>query len=274
MDMVGSSEQKVNKQLFFLGSNEVTKETLFYICYSTQPSKMVDDTRANAYSPEGRIYQIEYAMKAMNHGVTTVALTSKNTIVVSSEKKIISKLQVASSNTKHYKIDDRIGLAFSGISADASVIVEKSRLHMANKMMEYDECCSVVGMLKSLCSQSLKFGERNPQKKIFSRPFGASVLIAAFDECPKLFLLEPSGSYKRFKAKAIGSAFQAVDSELEKNYNEDMSDENAILFSYKLLKDVMKDKISKTNIETMIVSNDGVRFLCEDEIGNYLTLVE
>ncbi|ELA48274.1 hypothetical protein VCUG_00315 [Vavraia culicis subsp. floridensis] len=234
---------------------------------------MASDHRVNSYSPEGRIYQIEYAMKAMNHGVTTVALTNRDAIVISSEKKILSKLQVTSSATKHYKIDDRIGLAFSGISADASVIVEKSRMYMVSRMMQYDECSSVMGILKSLCAQSLRFGERDPGKKIFSRPFGVSILIAAFEECPKLFLLEPSGSYKQFKAKSIGSAHQAVDNELLDRYDEDISSDDTVLLSYKLLKDVMKDKISHENVETMIVNKDGVRFLSEDEVGNYLVRV-
>ncbi|ELQ75109.1 20S proteasome, regulatory subunit alpha type PSMA5/PUP2 [Trachipleistophora hominis] len=75
---------------------------------------MANDHKVNSYSPEGRIYQIEYAMKAMNHGVTTVALATTQSVVISSEKKILSKLQVTSSATKHFKIDDRIGLAFSG----------------------------------------------------------------------------------------------------------------------------------------------------------------
>ncbi|ELQ75108.1 20S proteasome, regulatory subunit alpha type PSMA5/PUP2, partial [Trachipleistophora hominis] len=153
------------------------------------------------------------------------------------------------------------------------VIVEKSRMYMMGRMMQYDECSSVVGILKRLCAQSLKFGERDPNKKIFSRPFGVSILIAAFEDAPKLYLLEPSGSYKQFRAKSIGSAYQAVDNELLERYDEQMSHDDTVRLSYTLLKEVMRDKISKENVETMVVDKDGVRFLSEDEISNYLVSV-
>lgn len=234
---------------------------------------MSHDRGVNSYSPEGRIYQIEYAMKAMNHGVTTVALTTKKAVIITSEKKILSKLQVIKNSSKHCQIDKRMGLAFSGISADASVIVEKSRKYMMNTLTEYDECSCIIGLLKKLCSQSLKFGESDPNKRIFSRPFGVSVLLAAYEECPKLYLLEPSGSYKQFKAKSIGNAYQALDTELLSRYDETMEENESITLSLKLLKDVMRDRINKENVETMIVSESGVRFLAEDDIDNYLVSV-
>lgn len=232
------------------------------------------DQNVNSYSPEGRIYQIEYAMKAMNHGVATLAFTTKNSVIVISEKKIISKLQVSSTSTKHYKVDDHIGMAFSGIAADAHVIVEKGRIFMYNFLNRYNTKSSVTGLLKSLCRQSLQFSEKKAFKRIFSRPFGASILIAAFEETPKLYLLDPSGSYTQFKAKSIGNASQVIDLELAQKHNDQMSDEDAIKTSLLILKEVMKEKIHKENTEIMIVNKDGVHFLTEDNVQQYLSLIQ
>merc|ERR1711962_1541643 len=227
------------------------------------------DKSVSSFSPEGRIYQIEYAMKAMNHGVTTISIVNKDSVVVVSEKNILSKLQVHSESTKHFKIDDHIGLAFSGISADAAVIVDKSRMYMWNFLCRFHNKTSVNGLLKHLCSQALQFSGKDASKRIFSRPFGVSVLIATFeDNQPKLFLLDPSGSYRQYKAKSVGSAHQVVDLELSKQYDENISTDDSIKSSLCLLKDVMKDKINGENVEVMVVNKEGVHFLESGHIEN------
>lgn len=234
---------------------------------------MAFDKNVNSYSPEGRIYQIEYAMKAMNHGVTTIALTTHDSVIVTSEKKILSKLQVHSVSTKHNQIDDHIGISFSGITADASVIVDKCRRFMLNFLNRYNKKCSVTGLLKHLCHQSLQFSEDDPTKRIFSRPFGVSVIMAAFEDTPKLYLLDPSGSYRQYSAKSIGNAYQVVDAELVNSYDPNKSVDDSIKFSLNIIKDVMKDKINKENVEIMVVNERGVHFLESDVIQQYIMAI-
>lgn len=230
------------------------------------------DQNVNAYSPEGRIYQIEYAMKAKDHGVTTLAVRTNDSVIVISEKKLISKLQVSETTTKHYKIDKHIGLSFSGIMADAHIIIQKSRSLVFNYLNRYNKKMNITNLLKKLSEQSLQFSEQDYSKRIFSRPFGVSILLATYDEKPQLFIFDPSGSFLEFKAKSIGNASQVIDSELKVllNRNENLTDQQAILQSLQILKEVMKEKAQKENIEIMIVNKKGVHFLSVMDVQQYL----
>lgn len=230
---------------------------------------MGSEDNVSLYSPEGRIYQIEYAMKAMNHGVTTIAIKTKDQVIITSEKKILNKLQKKESSTKHHKIDDHIGMTFSGINADAQFIINKSREYMHSFLNLYNTKCNLKGLLKRLCEQSLAFSEKEHFNKIFSRPFGASIIIAGFeDDIPKLYLLDPSGSYNEFKYKSIGNASQVVEKEFLKSEYD--FENNPIKESLKILKEIMKEKINKDNVEIMIVDKDGVNFMEESKIGEYI----
>ncbi|KAK1349841.1 subunit alpha type-5 of proteaseome [Hamiltosporidium tvaerminnensis] len=224
----------------------------------------------NSYSPEGRIYQIEYAMQAMNLGTTTIGLVTSDGVVLCSEKKVISKLQISETIRKHYKIYDHIALAFSGISGDAKTIVSKSMECCLNHTQIYNENIPVEGLLKHLCQLALKFSEKDMYKKIFSRPFGASILVAGFDTEPKLYSIDPSGSYYRYKAKAIGSAYEAVETELKTVYNTIESSDDAIKKGLGILKGVMKDPLDKENVEVCVVKDKSINFLSSDEIQNYI----
>ncbi|KRH91997.1 proteasome subunit alpha type-5, partial [Pseudoloma neurophilia] len=237
------------------------------------PLEMSFDQDVNSYSPEGRIYQIEYAMMATNHGVTTLAVTTNNSVIVISEKKLISKLQVSKNTTKHFKIDKHIGMSFSGIMADAHVIIDKSRSLVYNYKNKYNEKLTIIGLLKGLSEQSLQFSEKDFSKRIFSRPFGVSVLIASYENIPKLYIFDPSGSYIQYKAKSIGNASQVIDDELKIKYNQELSDKDAIISSLKILKEVMKEKMQKENIEIMVVDKNGVHFFTEEKVQEYITVL-
>lgn len=224
----------------------------------------------NTYNSEGRIHQIEYAMKAMNLGTTTIGLRTDEFVVLCSEKKLLSKLQNPQSVRKHYKIYDHIVLGFSGISGDTKTIVKKSRDFCISHTHMYEENVNVERLLKYLSSLSLRFSEEDEAKMIFRRPFGVSLLIAGFDTKPRLFSLDPSGSYISYKAKAIGSGHEVVGGMLEEEYEEYGELDPSLRKILQTLAKAMKDKISEDNVEVAIVTKEGVRFLLPDEIAVYL----
>lgn len=224
----------------------------------------------NTYSSEGRIHQIEYAMKAMNLGTTTIGVRAKDFVVLCSEKKVLSTLQNPRSIVKHYKIYDHIALGFSGISGDTKTIVKKARDFCISHTHMYGENASVERLLKYLSSLSLRFGEEDEAKMIFRRPFGVSLLIAGFDTQPRLYSLDPSGSYISYKAKAIGSGHEVVGGVLEDEYEEDCGVDALLQRTLHNLSKVMKDKISKYNVEAAVVTKEGVRFLTPEEVSGYL----
>jgi 20S proteasome subunit alpha 5 len=186
------------------------------------------------------------------------------------KKKILSKLQVSDSVKKHYKIYDHMALAFSGISGDAKAVVTKARDYCLRHSHVYSENVPIEGLLKYLCGLSLKFGEKDVSKKIFSRPFGASILIAGYDTEPRLYSLDPSGSYRRYKAKAIGSAYEAVESELGEEYCRIQSCDEAVKRALSIIGKVIKDPLTKDNVEVAVVKQDEVFFLTDEEIGKFI----
>lgn len=224
----------------------------------------------NTYSPEGRIYQIEYAMKASNLGTAILGIVTDESTVLISEKKQINPLQKIDSVKKHWKVFDHIALGYSGISGDARSIVNISQNFCLYHMKMYNENISAESLLRYLCSLSLKFSEKDASRKIFGRPFGSSILLAAYEDEPKLYMLDPSGSYRRFKAKALGSAAKSLESELEKAINDMNTQKNAIHNGLSMLGEIMQEPLTENNVEIMAVGKDGVKIFTKEEIRDAL----
>lgn len=224
----------------------------------------------NTYNSDGRIIQVEYAMKAMNLGTTTIGIKLKDCAILISEKKLVSPLQNPLSVKKHFKIYDNICAGISGISGDAPTIIEKCISMAINHEKIYNEQISTEDLVERICSLALKFSEEELDDKIFSRPFGVSILVASFDKEPKLFSIDSSGSYLGYKAKAIGSAQEVLNQLLEKSYEEFSGREDAVRRGLQMLKNVMKDPITENNVELSIVDKDGVFILTPAQISKYL----
>jgi 20S proteasome subunit alpha 5 len=227
---------------------------------------MKKERNVNAYSSDGRIYQLEYAMKAASLGTTTLGIKLRDGVVVASERKIVTPLQIPGSVKKHYRIYDHCGFAFSGLSGDARTIVKKTREFCVNHEFVYNNRIPIEGIAKKLSAIALNFGEKEESRKIFSRPFGICALLAGYDSRPRLIAVDPSGTYVEHKAKAIGSAAEAVSEELKKRYTKDMSNEDGVKMALEILKNVMKDQITNTNCEVMVCSRNSVSFLSPEEI--------
>ncbi|OAG31958.1 2S proteasome subunit alpha 5 [Nematocida displodere] len=231
---------------------------------------MKKERNVNAYSSDGRIYQLEYAMKAASLGTTTIGLKVSDGVVVVSEKKIVTPLQVPDSVKKHHRVFDHCGFAFSGLSGDARTIIRKARDFSVNHSFNFMENIPIEGIAKSLAAIALNFGEKDDAMKIFSRPFGISALLCGYDSQPRLFSLDPSGTYIEHHAKSIGSAAEAVTSALETEYNASLCLKETLPQALSLLKGVMKDPLTSSNCEVMVCTEAGVEFLTPQAIEDIL----
>lgn len=230
----------------------------------------VSRQNANTYSAEGRLYQVEYAMQAMNLGTASIGIKTNDFVLLASEKKIISKLQNPSSVKKHFRVYDHITLGFSGISADVKTIVDKSRNFAINHEYLYDENCQVERLLENLADLSLNFDKKEDNDKIFSRPFGASLLIIGYDTEPRLFSLDPSGSYLEYYAKAIGSGSEVIETMLEQEFNPNVDINTGLRNILDMLSRVMKEKINSFNVEVTAITKDGSKTLKPEEIEQFI----
>ncbi|ELA42505.1 uncharacterized protein VICG_00604 [Vittaforma corneae ATCC 50505] len=225
----------------------------------------------NTYNQEGRIIQVEYAMKACGLGTTTIGIKLSDCVILASEKKLLSSLQNPDSVKKHFKIYDTIVAAVSGVSGDAPTIINKCRSICLDHEKLFSEQIGVEKLMEDICDLALKFSEKDLSKKIFSRPFGVSLLIAAFENnTPVLYSIDPSGSYLQYQARAMGAASEVVEDILEKQYESYSEREKSIPKILEVLKGVMKEKLTENNVEVSIVSKDKVEMLTPEQIKRYI----
>jgi len=135
------------------------------------------DRGVNTFSPEGRLFQVEYAIEAIKLGTTAIGMQTSEGVVLAVEKRITSKLLIPTSIQKLCQLDEHIGCAMSGLVADARTLVDHARIETQNHWFTYDEQMTVESCVQSICDLALNFGEAE-----MSRPFGVSLLIGGVDE--------------------------------------------------------------------------------------------
>ncbi|KAI3786230.1 hypothetical protein L1987_45365 [Smallanthus sonchifolius] len=206
------------------------------------------DRGVNTFSPEGRLFQVEYAIEAIKLGSTAIGLKTKEGVVLAVEKRITSPLLEPSSVEKIMEIDEHIGCAMSGLIADARTLVEHARVETQNHRFSYGEPMTVESTTQALCDLALRFGEGDEES--MSRPFGVSLLIAGHDENgPSLYYTDPSGTFWQCNAKAIGSGSEGADSSLQEQFNKDLTLKEAETIALSILKQVMEEKVTPNNVD-------------------------
>jgi len=170
------------------------------------------DLSTTTFSPDGRVFQVEYAGKAVEKSGTVIGIRCKDGVVLGVEKAISSKMLIRSSNRRIHTVDLHAGIALAGLSADARQIVTRARSEAQGYRQFYgNEIPSHV-----LCNRIAGFVHLYTLYW-YLRPFGCSVLIAAYDnDGPALYQVEPSGISYRFFGTAIGKHMRSAKSELEK----------------------------------------------------------
>lgn len=225
------------------------------------------DRGVNTFSPEGRLFQVEYAIEAIKHGSTAIGVATAEGCVLACEKRLTSPLMEPRSIEKILEVDDHIGAAMSGLTADARMLIDRARVECQNHRFTYNEPQSVESVTQSLCDVALRFSEEGDNEEdALSRPFGVALLLAGMaDDGPALYHMDPSGTYVRFDAKAIGSASEGAQSALQDEYNKSMTLAEAEALAMKVLKQVMEEKLTSTNVEVATVSAETKKFMLYDK---------
>jgi 20S proteasome subunit alpha 5 len=186
-------------------------------------------------------------------------------VVLAVEKRLPSSLVVPSSIEKILQIDTHVGCAMSGLSSDARTLVEHARVECQNHSFTFAEQMPIEACVHSVADLALDFSDDSDdkkKKKTMARPFGVALLIAGVDKAtgPCLFQTEPSGTYTKYKAAAIGSAADAATSLLTEHWKPDMSLEEAETLSLFVLRQVMEDKLTSLNVEIASASTSNLAF--------------
>ncbi|KAL1708136.1 nucleophile aminohydrolase [Schizophyllum commune] len=216
------------------------------------------DRGVNTFSPEGRLFQGARSINTppTQLGSTTVGVKTPEGVVIAVEKRVQSPLLEASSIEKIMEIDRHLGCAVSGLTADARTMVDHARVTAQNHAFVYDERIKVESCTQAVCDLALRFGESvHDEEAMMSRPFGVALLIAGIDELgPQLFHTDPSGTFVRYDAKAIGSGSEAAQSELQDKWHKQMTLQEARILTLRVLKQVMEEKLDQNNVQVAQVT--------------------
>ncbi len=213
------------------------------------------DMAITQFSPEGRLFQVEYAIEAVRRGTTAIVCKSKEDVVFAVEKKM-SDLAISVGSEKIFKIDDAIGVAIAGLTADARVLIDRARVQAQINLLSYDETISVKDSTLNICEYKQAFTQNAGV-----RPFGVSFLIAGIDaNGPSLYLTDPSGAMWGYKAFAIGSGATEARTYLEEHYKDDISIDDLKLLPLKTLKELMGDDLTNETCDVAFIMKDDVKF--------------
>ncbi len=180
------------------------------------------DMTPTMYSPDGRIYQVEYAIETVKRGTLALGIKCKDGVIMAVEE-IPRALQVADVTQKIFQVDQHIGVAAAGYIPDARVQVDNARFFSQSTKMTYDEPAEVETVAKHLADQCHQFTQYSGV-----RPYGVALIIAGVDQKGgAIYVTDPSGTYMSYAAVAIGAGSEEVTDFLEKNYKTDIGLEEA-----------------------------------------------
>ena len=209
------------------------------------------DRAITVFSPDGRLYQVEYAIETVRRGTLAIGIKSKDGIILAVEEKP-RKLQNSEITQKIFQVDDHIGVAAAGYIPDARSQVDNARFFSQSNRMIYDEPIEVESVAKHLADQCQQFTQYAGV-----RPFGVALIIAGIDKSGStIYLTDPSGTYLSYEAVAIGSGADQVTEYLEKHYKKDMTLEDAAALAIESIYLVSEEKEGVQHIKMSQILND------------------
>ena len=196
------------------------------------------DMTPTMYSPDGRIYQVEYAIETVKRGTLALGIKTKEGVIIAVEERP-RPLQTPNLTQKIFQVDTHIGIAAAGYIPDARVQVDNARFFSQGNKLNYDEPVDVETVAKHLADQSHQFTQYSGV-----RPYGVALIIGGIDQNgEEIYVTDPSGTFIPYAAVAIGAGSDDVTSFLENTYKNDMSldDAAALAIAAINLKSEVKD---------------------------------
>lgn len=225
------------------------------------PEYMGYDRTMSTFSPDGRLFQVEYAKEAVKKGATSIGLTFDSGVILATIKQA-DKLAVPSSLEKLFKIDDHLGVVSAGLLADARMLVNQLRRTAQVNMITYEEPMDVWALSKVL-------GDRMQFSTLYAglRPFGVAFLVGGVDsKGPKLIEADPSGMLYEWKAYAIGRGSSSANKTFSDKYKENMPKEDALKLAIEVMKKAEKSRNLAKSLEISVITEGEFERLSEKEI--------
>lgn len=213
------------------------------------PAQMGYDRATVVFSPEGRIYQVEYASQAVKLGKTCVGIVFQEGIVFAAYSPI-SNLQIKTKCGKVANVDDHLGAVACGFTADARILVDFLRVQAQINKLTYGEEIEVYVLAKKLADRMQIYTQVGGV-----RPYGVSILLGGVNVEPILYEINSSGTLYRWKAKALGRGEKEAQTYLEKNFKPGLTEEQARKMAIEAIEAGEKkfEKFDRKSIEMLVV---------------------
>eukprot|EP01122_Echinamoeba_exundans_P014150 TRINITY_DN6350_c0_g1_i1.p2 TRINITY_DN6350_c0_g1~~TRINITY_DN6350_c0_g1_i1.p2 ORF type:complete len:252 (+),score=62.60 TRINITY_DN6350_c0_g1_i1:65-820(+) len=237
------------------------------------------DNDITTWSPQGRLHQVEYAMEAVKQGSASVGLKSNTHAIVCAVQRSASEL--SSTQKKIFDVDDHMGIAIAGLTADARVLCKYMRTECLNHRYVYESALPAQRLVTKIANKA-----QINTHQYGRRPYGVGLLVAAYDQKgAHLYETCPSGNFFDWKAQSIGARSQSAKTYLERHWKEfaDCTKDQLIKHGLAALRETLstraEDKeplqLTPENCAVGIVGVDcKFTILSGDDLQKYITELE
>ncbi|MDS0257821.1 archaeal proteasome endopeptidase complex subunit alpha [Haloarcula sp. S1CR25-12] len=226
------------------------------------------DRGITIFSPDGRLYQVEYAREAVKRGTASVGVRTADGVVLAADRHARSPLIERDSIEKIHEIDDHVGVASAGHVADARQLIDVARRQAQVNRLRYDEPASVESLTKEVTDYIQQYTQTGG-----ARPFGVALLVAGIEDGePRLFETDPSGTPYEWQAVAIGGSREEIQNYLEEEYTEEMDLEGGLELALRALASVNDEGLDATGVDIATIDVESEQFskVTEEEIAERL----
>ncbi|MDZ7730740.1 MAG: archaeal proteasome endopeptidase complex subunit alpha [Natrialbaceae archaeon] len=209
-----------------------------------QAQQQAYDRGITIFSPDGRLYQVEYAREAVERGTASIGVRTDGGVVLAVDKRIPSPLLEDSSVEKIHKADDHIGIASAGHVADARQLIDFARRQAQVNQLRYGEPIGVETLTKTVTDYIQQYTQVGG-----ARPFGVALIVGGIDNGePRLFETDPSGTPYEWKALAVGADRGELQNFLEDHYEGGSDLDGGIGLALNALASVNEDGLAPAEV--------------------------
>ncbi len=226
------------------------------------------DAAITIFSPEGRIYQVEYALELVKRGAPIVGICSPEGVVLAANETPESVLEDTDYFRKIFQIDEHIGVAIAGLSSDARVLIDRGRVYCQSNRLLYDEPADVEGLVGTLSDLIQQYTQHGG-----IRPFGVSMIYAGVDTTGgHLLTTDPSGSFRGYKARALGRNAEEAIKLLDEKYVEGLSLDEAIKLAIEAVSKASSGNLSPSMVKVAVIPTETrvLQRLSEEVVAKYM----
>jgi proteasome alpha subunit len=225
------------------------------------------DRAITVFSPDGRLFQVEYAMELVNRGATIIGIQCEGGVVLGAEENI-ENLEEAEYSWKIFKVDEHIGAAIVGLSSDARILIDQARIYAQSNKLTYDEPIDTEVVTKRICDIQQMYTQHAGV-----RPFGVSIIFSGVDKTgTRVFGTHPSGTYRGYKATALGAGRETVLAILKDEYHKEMNLEENVKLTVKCLVKALEARQLPPRIKIAVTptTTKKMEMLTDEKIEGYI----